>query len=483
MPTLSKDYLKFRLDDISKQMPQKEMEYNKFLFCEGATSDLLKKTILREFKKPESVEGLFDRILPLNIMKKIINKLAATYIEPPLRLASDGNPDDQDLITLYEDSMSLDTQMLQADRYYENYKKTILEPYVDKLGSPRIRCLPAHSYFAFSEDPISPEIPDAIFKVIKIDPRDKEKCFFSVWTNEQFLIIDGQGKVQNQAMAALNNEGGVNPYGVIPFGYMVESSTSIEPIQDDDLYKTSLAVPVLLTDLSFGCKFMAYSLIWTVDCNADIPAGAGAILHLSSDPSTGKSPAVNQLKPDINVDATLRLIESIISYLLSTRGLKTSTVIGKLDANDAASGISKIIDNSELAFSTKSKVTGFVNLEKQIWNMIAKNLQPVWKKQNKLSPKFTQDFSEPFDITIHFSEPKIVMSEKDKIDMAKAKLDAGFTTLRRTLMDLYPTYSEDQVQELMQEIKEEKQSNYESFFNKQVAGNENGVQEPSKIQD
>ena len=481
MPEINKSYLDSKLDIISKQTSQKQTEVKKYLYFEGNVKPILEEAILKEFKKKESIQGLFARILPLNILRRIIEKLANVYIEAPVRLASDGNEADQELIRLYEQSMNLNVRMREHDQHWELFKKTLGEPYVDAQGFPRYRVVPAQSYYAFSDDIVSPETPDSIWKIISTDI-DTTKNIYSVWTNERFLLIDGHGKVRSDMLNSIGNPDGINPYGVIPFVYITESSNSTEPIPEDDLLYCSIALPLLITDLSFASKYMAYSLLWTLNCNADIPAGPGAVMHLTAGKDDLK-PEVNQIKPNVDIGSTLSLIESIVSYLLSSKGLQTDTVQGKMTVENVASGIAKAIDNSELVTQTKNKQTNFANFERDLWeNRLAKHMIPAWRRSGKLNPKYNLEFSPTFELSIFYKEPRVTMSEKEKIEVSKAKLDAGFSTLNRELKSLYPEYSEDQIADLEQEIRAEKQSSVVNQM-ETLMGGSNGMQREDETKD
>jgi len=63
------------------------------------------------------------------------------------------------------------------------------------------------------------------------------------------------------------------------------------------------------------------------------------------------------------------------------------------------------------------------------------------------------------EIEIDFVHPEemIPMDEADKIDNARRKIDAGFSTFRRELKKMYKNYSDEQIDDLIKEIEAEKE--------------------------
>jgi hypothetical protein len=459
---LSDEYLKEQFAQIEKSKADKMEEYNKFVLYNGKSKKILTDAIKKEFKRPETIEELCSRIVPINIMQKIINKLSCVYNESPIRFTPDSDYDEE-LLEKYEDSLMINIRMREANRHFNIYKKTLVEIYIDKLGIPRLRALPAYSYWAFSSDPVSPEIPDCIVKAIKSNA-DKQKERYVVWTDEEHIITDGSGNKIQEDLMRLQNPMGVNPYGKMPFGYIVDSSMSTEPIQDDDLYNVSVCIPLLLSDLNFAIKYQAWSLIYTIDMGGgDIPTSPNTVVHMDSN-NGQKKPEIGMVKPSIDIDATLRNIEAILSFLLSSKGLKTDLISGTLKASDPASGISKIIDNASLHETRKDQQTYFYNLEHQIWDVLKNNCVPYWKETNQLNKDIPNDFTEKFQVNINFKEPKTTLTEKEQIEISKLRIDNNFSTLKRELFTLYPDYTDEEVDSLIEEIQAEKADNKSSLL-------------------
>ena len=182
--------------------------------------------------------------------------------------------------------------------------------------------------------------------------------------------------------------------------------------------------------------------------------GPNSIAYLPRNPD-GTSPEVGQLKPQLDIEGTLRVIEATISYLLSTKNLKTSTISGQLGVDNAASGISKAIDNAEVAEDKKEQQAYFLQFEEQIWTKLANYLIPYWRSTNQLNAKMNSEFTPGFTVNIQLREPKVMLTEKEQIEISKLKIDNGFSTTRRELYALYPDKDDSEIDMLINEIVQE----------------------------
>lgn len=437
-----------------KQLKKTEMQ--KWLVYNGSLLPVIEEQIRREFTKPETVIELLHRVTPINLMRKIILKLATCYSETPVRNASNEDVDDSELLEKYEDVLLVNMRMQEANRHMELFKKICAEIYVTQDGIPGLRILPPHTYYTFSSSSITPEVPDNVWKIIKAD-QDPAKCVYSVWTDSQFIMVDGTGALLTERMISLNNTSGINTYGVMPFVYMTKATSSTEPVPDDDLFRCSIVVPVLLTDLLFSCKFQSFGIIYTVGMSGELPSSPNSIIHLNRD-AAGNAPEINVLKPTVDVAGVLQAVESIVSYLLSTRGLKTTEILGQLGVDNAASGISKAIDNSDIAEDKKEQQSYFYQFERKLWHLLSQKIVPVWRQQNLLTPDLNAEFSPDFSVALQLQEPKVTVTALEQVQLSKAKIDNGFSTTRRELYTMYPDFNDDEIEKLLLEIEKEKQS-------------------------
>ena len=453
MPKDIKDIIEFiQSGDNIKRV---RLDTDRYLVYNGQLRQIIEKAILKEFLLPETVRELNARIVPLNITQKIIEKLSTVYRMDPIREPISGNESDQELLDMYVNKMDFNQRMKHANRYFRLHKHVMLEPFLSKDGMPKMRVNPSQTYTPFGFDPLEPECPSMIVKHVNLDTKDRMKSRFEIWTDEEFKIVDGEGTIKHNEMAEMGNVDGINPYGVLPFTYINSSHDQIIPISDDDLLNMSVIIPLLLSDLTFGSKFQAWSIIAIIGADdANLSLNPNSVINLPIGPN-GEKPSIETIKPQLDIKEMLEFIESLVGMLLTTKNLSVGTVTGQLTVGNAGSGIAKMIDRSESVEDRQDTIGYFDNAEKDFWEKFAHKILPVWVESGNMDPKCVGRFSDDFELSIKFPETRALLGEEERIRIQLAKMNNGLTSRRRAIEELNPTFGEDQVEQLMFEIKDE----------------------------
>lgn len=452
---IDKEKIDFVVEDLYSPERINERRENKerFFMYEGTSLEIIKSEFRREFKRKETIDELDNRVTPINLTAKIINALAQVYIESPIRYPLDKNEGDQELLELYEDMLNVNLRMKENNRRFKQFKCSLMEVFVHN-GNPRLRNLPRHTYQPYSFDPRTPELPDVIAIILK-DDMLPEKAEIALWSDESYMVVDGHGRVKSDVMTTLENNGLVNPYGVLPFIYINESSYAVSPLPDDDLLRMSKVVPVLLSDLNVAVKYQAFSTIYTIGPVGDIPFSPNTVVSMEFGPQ-GERPEIGTVKPNVDIDKTITLITNLISMLLSTKNLKADTISSTVTVQNFQSGIAKMLDSAVSVEDRRDQQAYFLNAEKDLWNKIAYHMVPYWRSNNMLSPEFNREFSPVFEPQIIFREPKVLITDKEKIELAKLKVDSGFATIDMVLPEIYPEMSTEELEDVEAKIREAK---------------------------
>lgn len=423
-------------------------ERKRYNVYHGGLRDYIKDAIYSEFKRKGTVEQLVNRIVPLNITQKIINRLAKVYLTQPQRSPMDELPSDEDAIDLLNPALELSTNMLDANRYFKLSKHFCLEPYAHR-GAPRLRVLAAHNYTPASNDVVDSTFPTHIVKHLRWGTHDKN-ALHVVWSDDEHYLMNGLG----DKLLMPENPEGKNPYGVNPLIYVRSQKDSLIPIEDDDLIYMQMAICLLLTDMNFASKFKLWNLIYIIGLKSQlVDFNPNQILFLPKD-KDGESPEVGTIESRFDSDAMLRQVQGLVSMLLSTKQLKAQEMQA-VTIQNAASGIAKMLDTAE---STEDKVEQqnyFVEAEKKLFEVLKKQL-PVWDEQGLLEGKFKAlRLSDDFILQTRFPMPKAIQSEKETVETEKSKLEAGFTTHDRSLAVVNSDLTPQELEELKIQIEKE----------------------------
>lgn len=455
-----------------------ERDKLRFNVYQGQLRDEIIAKLRQEFVLPDTVSQMAHRVVPLNITQKIINKLAMVYKEPPLRTPKEDSETDQELIDLYSQSFKVNQRGKWANRYFKLFKHALWEPFIDRDGVPRLRTIPSQHYTPLSDDPVQPERPTVIIKHIKMDAGNPSESRFEYWSDENFLIVDGDGRVKFDEMPEDNQEG-INPFGKMPFVYIPENDDgNLVPIPDDDLISMQFVIASILSDLTFASKNQAWSLyvLTGVDQNQTLSLNPTSVVTLPEGAS------LDTVKPEVDITEMLAEVETLIGMLLTTKNLSVGDISGSIRATNSASGVAMMIDRSETTEDKMDQEAFFIDAEKRLWDLWAHHMLPVFVTQGKLDPEFRGTFSSDFEAQVVFPDMKPFISDKELIEIETAKLSNKLTTKKRVLKSLNKDMDDADIDALIAEIEEEGQPAPAmlQFLRGGANGNVQGSSEPSE---
>jgi hypothetical protein len=192
-------------------------------------------------------------------------------------------------------------------------------------------------------------------------------------------------------------------------------------------------------------------MIYTIGDVGEVPSNPNSVLPMNFGPN-GEKPEIGQIKPEVDTDKVIGLVKTLVAMLLTTKNLSVGAVKMNLDSGDMASGISKMIDSAESVEDKKDQQAFFEQAEAELWWLLSKYMIPFWRANNMIKPELNKEFSPTFEVSVFFREPKVMMSEMEQIEISKARLDNGFSTLQRELEILYPQMTREEVVKLRLEI-------------------------------
>ncbi len=409
---------------------------------------------LRAELSPASYAKAIKRVPSINLLIRIIDKLSRVYSEPVLRTLT--NTVDHELLTYYVDAANVNERMASANRMLNLHKCVALEPFV-KNGRPRLRVIPAHQFLVFSDDAVDPMCPTVFIKIMgkelktqfvtrdgaKADREEtREVDVYHLYSDDEFLIIDSDGSVRDDKMAAVGNDG-TNPVGVIPFVYVNRSDFRLVPVPDTDTLDNTILIPKLLADLNYAVQFQSHSILVAVDLKvpADVAASPDAIWSLVSDGDEGKQGRIDAIKPSVDIEKVLMLVQTTLAIWLESRNIKAGT-FGQIQAQNAASGIAKLIDEADATQDRQAQCGRFHTAEVELWKLLAR-MHKYWTETGQANEK--RLFSEEIEVSVRFPDQRPIVSDKDKVEEVRLQMEAGLMNRRQALEKLYPYLTEEEV--------------------------------------
>lgn len=114
------------------------------------------------------------------------------------------------------------------------------------------------------------------------------------------------------------------------------------------------------------------------------------------------------------------------------------------------------MDTSE---DRQKQVQHFMKAEYQLWQLITKKLHPYWMSQRMLDTNLS--FSANCKVITEFQEQMPMTRRSEVLKDIIIELDKGLTTKKRALQVLNPEMKMDELDELLEEIGEERTTTVE----------------------
>lgn len=448
-----------RIDELNDYI-ERNADYlalNNTLFNikEGDLADLIKED-LRQSLSENYFSKIENRIVPINILRRVLDKLSKVYSHDPIRKVVVPNTSDEELLNWYEEKLDINLNGNMADEFSNLFKGFTWEPYLKDDGEPGLRTLPFDRFLVKSDSLTEPTKPDVFIKMmgnkfLQRGDRLKEVSIRFAYDKDEFVAFTSDGELFPEAM--LENDG-INPFGVLPQMYSNRSPFSILPMQDTDILPLTKIIPVILTDLSGHVLFSVFSIIWGIDVSSEnLTMSPNAFWSMKSDKDSDKQPQVGTLKPQADIQKVLDYVKNIFSLWLESRGIKVGS-LGSIDGNNAASGVAKIIDEMDTSEMRKVAMEHFKKDEFNLWQLI-KVMHNYWVDHKMLSENKPR-FSEQFAVQVTFDEPQPKVNRKELVETISLEVDKGFLDMYSAIEKLYPDLEPDQIDERLERVKTDK---------------------------
>ena len=435
---------------------------------EGNLEEYVLESLKRQLS-PRVFQYAKERVVPINIMPRYVEKLTNIYQTGVVREVQGGSQSDQDLLSWYQKELDINERMHIGNRLFNACKSALIHPYITG-DEPKIRVIQNDRFVVCSDDPVDPTRPTMVILLAGVDDRNRE--IYWVYTAEDFAVVLSDNSIDYRAMEEMERGDGINPYGVLPFVYVNSSALRLNPVPDLDTIRMTEFVPMALTDLNLAAMFSAFSITYITNGSVQNLTYAPNAMWLLKSDDPEKDVTLGTHKPEVDYQEVLNLIQSELSLWLGSKGIKSGSV-GQLTQENYASGIAKIIDEADTYDVRQMQTVAFAKAEHELWELILRDMHPVWVQQGLVENRTI--LSSTAEVDVKFSIVPVGTQRAQLISDQKEEYAAGFTTRKRAIAALNPQMTMEQVDQLIADIKEERTLGTEDSNGDQMAAGESGT--------
>lgn len=482
------------------------------IYKDGGKAFLIEK-ILREFGEDALSEM---RITPINLLKKIVDKRAAIYKRPPVRLAK--TPADQKLVAYYERKLALDQVMAKANRYMALASNTVVYVKPKDDGYLEACVIPAYQYSLVPNEKDQTKIDVFVFssfaKADRVAPNDAptpatgvqgfneqrtsgnglvasnertledSSRYYIFWSKDQHLTADSTGNVVMDP--TMGEEQFLNPLnGVIPVVNVARDRDN-EPwaTQGEDMVDLALALQIGWTDVMTIAKHQGFSIltITSEDEPKKLAVGVNKAVWLKINNSGGPQPSIGYVQGNSPLDQYKSLLQELLALLLTTNNMEPNAMGGSGQVKNFTSGFHALISMADSLEAVEQDKPIMRDAEHGTWEAIK-----AWhnwmfdagilKDEARMLGKFSDDFQ----IEVVFADIKPLESEDERINRVKALMDMGLITKKDALKKLHPELSKEALEAKLQELEDEKAQGMAKA--QEIFGSPAPTQDPQETED
>lgn len=440
--------------------------------------EFIMKALTREFA-PKTVTNM-RTLTSVNLTKRIIDQKASIYREAPERVFTrkSGTLNDQEMAqckNIYEHG-NFDVSFKKANRLFklqsdqihlqiipeENFgcltQRVLMPHHLDVVPSKsnpemgeifitsvmdKARLLQSESVGL--QDQFNPIRDFQDQKIADADDGQKlANMRFVWWTDEYNFITDGYGNI------IPDDDGGdvndvTNPIGMAPF-VDVSFDKDFEYWQrsGSNIVDFALDFGVVVSDTANINRLQGYAqgVIYAEKAPGQIVVGPNNIMHIPLDPNKEIQPRFEFVSPNPDLEASLKFMDSILSFLLFSEGLDNDAVSGKMGTQNYSSAIERLLAMVERYEASRDDIDSFKKAERRVfdinkaWSNLFQNTVDENGDEYLDSELMLAMIPDDTKVTVNFKKPEQIMTEKDKTDNFIAQIEGGLMSKSEAIAKL-----------------------------------------------
>ena len=347
-----------------------------------------------------------------NIYKRVINEISGAYTQPPSRTFTN-----EDFVDLYKKS-KVNKYMKRAEQYMQAFNDVLLQvDYDEENDKVKLIIRTPDKYVVEMEG-------DEIVAIAYISSVDGSKTRWAYWSDtEHYYLDETNGEVEKVSVEG--NEGGVNPYGVMPFVVIqkgIRDYGFFDVTTGDDLTGGTVDAAVHLTFLNHLIKTQSFKQLIGKGDNLQQLEGQ-TLDPLTIMTLTGQNTDIDVLDLQSNYDQLWKTINDMAINLSVGYGVSPSQFSL---SGDAQSGFALQLENLKRDSIVEETQDDFTYYEHDLFQLIKK----MTEKDG--------------DMDIDYPPISYPLSPNERLDSIAKGIDLALTSAQAELQKENPDMTDEE---------------------------------------
>ncbi len=482
---------------------RKDEAFRRNLCLKDKTKHFTVQEILKQFDV-ETVQEMSYSITNVSIARKIIDKLARVYSAGVSRLSD--NDANTAIVEETAKLLKMNQEMKRTNRYLRAHRNVIagVLPCPDsekgkevyslqiKVLQPYLYDVIEHEYdreramfYVLSdykrvapvkgisdaaaggrglEAPAPAKIGDNKDQHIADAPADQTDGDSYIWWSEKYHfttnvkgeIIAGNSTIEGKIDTA-------NPIGVMPWqNFALDQDGAFWAEGGEDVFDASVQINCMLSNLQHIGVTQGYGQFWMK--GKGLPRvfkhGPNKAILMEQESKDDPDPQIGFASANPMLSELKDLVIMHVALTLTTNNLSTRSVATELaGSQDFPSGVALVIDKAESIEDVSDQQQIFRDKEPKLFD-IAQRWQELYNKKGLLKDEFKAHLlPQNPEVKLNFLEQRVIMSEKEKLEVIKLRKDLGINTMIELLKIDDPSLSDEDAEKRLAKVLEEAVAN------------------------
>ena len=470
-PSISKDtltntkYSKKIVEAWKKQKDDANFRYRTTRLVNKEVIPLIKEVIEENYQRPQLKKELKQWIMPTFSASQLVQKKSKIYINKITRLIGNQNPNEGEnvdgmIYSSFTKNNKLNNVLYEKDLAKHSVKTAVvcLKPDLER-GEPKWETIDQKWYILYNSEGKDDKFTEICIYLGKVGVglNNAKKELWFIQNTIETVVIDADGNLYPTYLEetfGASFVGNKNPYEMQNFiAFKPVGSKGLKPYYDGNLEYVNVIECLTHTELNYQAHYGTFPKTYSTNAKAvAAPLGPNIVTPLEPITPAG-AVTISQLPNPNNIRDRLTLLAEGLKAQMVADGFKPKDVGIEGEDKKVLSGFALAIEDAADNDFYDKEIADAMEEEEFVKDFII-DIQPVFARITEMKEKrlFSNNETDPIPFSVEFDITRIVVDEKEKIDIIVQKDKEAPIPFRKRYMSIRPELSEEEVVQVFEEF-------------------------------